>query len=291
MKEAFLFYGSWCEAIKDLPNDTKVEIYEATILYGTTGQLTELSPMAALAFKFIKEDLDRGNEKYQKLREKRSEAGKSGNETRWGNTTNKEAPSQTVANNHDESQTITNNNNESQYIANENEESQTSLNKNKNKNKIKLNKKSLSLNPSQTDAEREKERENFIFKEFYWLNRKNPEKETRLLSDNYQSQGWKKANGREIEDLSAVVRMWRCEEEGARMSNKHLAVLQGFCEATDKVDDCVFLQHVYDFKSEGDSNVIYCTSDVRDFIESHLKELVPNYKKHLTETKLGYKIR
>ena len=256
-KDFFLFYGSWHEAIKDLPAEIKMEIYEATIEYGLYGTITELSPMANVAFCFIKNDIDRNNKTYEERKRQRSEAGKKGNEARWGKR------SQDVANDSEESQNITNqcdtslnNNNESnisQTIANENETSQAitenrkisqSIANNRNvsqmshkekENEMKRNEKkkiSLSLTPSHSDEpsereqERNREREDFIFKNVFGHNREKPQVKTQRLIDNRQSQGCKKANGREIIDIPPDVRLWKCEENGVRMPRSNLDFLR-----------------------------------------------------------------
>ena len=57
-RNSFIFYKGWREAIKDLPDDVRLEIYESIIEYATTGNLRGLKPMANIAFNFIKIDID-----------------------------------------------------------------------------------------------------------------------------------------------------------------------------------------------------------------------------------------
>ena len=63
-KKSFVFYKEWKEAIEDLPDDIRLEIYESIIEYATTGNLQGLKPMAKVAFNFIKTSIDRDTEKY-----------------------------------------------------------------------------------------------------------------------------------------------------------------------------------------------------------------------------------
>ena len=49
---------------------------------------------------------------------------------------------------------------------------------------------------------------------------------TQRLIDNRQSQGCKKANGREIIDIPPDVRLWKCEENGVRMPRSNLDFLR-----------------------------------------------------------------
>lgn len=76
LKDSFLFYKEWKDAIADLPNDVRLEIYEAIIEYGTSGKLPVLKPIANVAFNFIKTGIDRNSEKYKEVLEKRKEAGR-----------------------------------------------------------------------------------------------------------------------------------------------------------------------------------------------------------------------
>lgn len=78
MKDSFIFYKEWRDAIADLPNDVRLEIYEAIIEYGTSGKLPVLKPIANVAFNFIKAGIDRNIEKYNDTLNRRKEAGKKG---------------------------------------------------------------------------------------------------------------------------------------------------------------------------------------------------------------------
>ena len=76
-KESFVFYRSWVDAIKDLPDNERLSFYEATIEYGCNGnKRTDLSPLVNMAFKFVKASIDKDKERYDEICKKRSEAGK-----------------------------------------------------------------------------------------------------------------------------------------------------------------------------------------------------------------------
>lgn len=66
-RKSFVFYKDWKDAISDLPDDIRLEIYESIIEYAVSGAFQGLKPMAKIAFNFIKTDLDRDIEKYQKV--------------------------------------------------------------------------------------------------------------------------------------------------------------------------------------------------------------------------------
>lgn len=58
-KKSFVFYKGWKDAIQDLPDDIRLEVYDGIIEYAINGNVPMLKPMAKIAFNFIKNDLDR----------------------------------------------------------------------------------------------------------------------------------------------------------------------------------------------------------------------------------------
>ncbi len=88
----FVFYKDWMEAIKDLPDDIRLEIYESIIGYATTGNLQGLKPMAKVAFNFIKADIDRDAKKYMSTKTRNQENGKRGGRPRKEPQNNPENP-------------------------------------------------------------------------------------------------------------------------------------------------------------------------------------------------------
>ena len=89
MRESFIFYKSWSDALAKLPNGVRLEVLDAVINYGFTGEEPQFaSPVAEIAFSFIKTDIDRNTAKYEekveRIRQQRSEAGKKGMAKRWG---------------------------------------------------------------------------------------------------------------------------------------------------------------------------------------------------------------
>ena len=77
-KETFIFYKDWANVLNDLPDTIQLEIYQAITAYafGTTPK--ELSPLASVAFAFIKQTIDRDIEKSLLVSQARSQAGKKG---------------------------------------------------------------------------------------------------------------------------------------------------------------------------------------------------------------------
>ena len=89
MRDSFIFYRSFYEAIKDLPRDIQGEIYTAIMEYGLYGnEIDSLKPIARSIFTLIKPQIDVNN--------KRFENGKKGGRKKDGqNTEEKPKPNQT----------------------------------------------------------------------------------------------------------------------------------------------------------------------------------------------------
>lgn len=86
-RKSFVFYFSWVEALGDLPEEVRYELYDAIIGYARTGKVSDMKPLAKVAFNFIKEDIDNDARKYEETAAKRSEAGRRSGESRRGKRT------------------------------------------------------------------------------------------------------------------------------------------------------------------------------------------------------------
>ena len=98
-RDSFVFRREWREAISDLPNNVRLEVYEAVFDYALFGTSSKLSEPATIAFNFIRPVLERDMAKYEDVREKRREAGSRGaqatNAIRWGDASAKSANAET----------------------------------------------------------------------------------------------------------------------------------------------------------------------------------------------------
>ena len=83
-KKSFIFNCDWQEVLMDYPAEVRLEVYDAIIRYAQSGTLSELKPLAKMAFSFIKKEIDYNNERYEEMVSKRSEAGKKGMSARYG---------------------------------------------------------------------------------------------------------------------------------------------------------------------------------------------------------------
>ena len=85
----FVFNLEWVEYFEDLDAEARLKFYESIISYAKTKEMpADLNNYERGIFKAIKNDIDRLDERYEETKKKRSEAGKKGNEKRWGQVAN-----------------------------------------------------------------------------------------------------------------------------------------------------------------------------------------------------------
>ena len=89
MKDGFILYSSMYGAISYLDDETLGKIFRATFEYTINGTLPE-DKIIYTAFMFIKNSIDTNTEKWEKIRQQKSEAGKKhkGNQYTNSNRTN-----------------------------------------------------------------------------------------------------------------------------------------------------------------------------------------------------------
>ena len=69
-KDSFKFHVVWKDSLSGLPDEVRLEVYDAIVEYGVSGKLSDLKPMAMLAFNFIKAEMDRDMERYNAIVER-----------------------------------------------------------------------------------------------------------------------------------------------------------------------------------------------------------------------------
>lgn len=77
-KDNFLFNCSWRAAVSGLAPELRLEIYEAVMDYAQSGVVPDMSDMAAVAFSFIRQDIDRQRDNYDEVCRKRQAGGRKG---------------------------------------------------------------------------------------------------------------------------------------------------------------------------------------------------------------------
>ena len=78
MRESFVMYTANIDQILLLNMEQRGNLFTAIMLYAADKELPQMDGMTQMAFSFIKAQLDRDNQKYQKMIESRREAGKLG---------------------------------------------------------------------------------------------------------------------------------------------------------------------------------------------------------------------
>ena len=76
--ESFVFYKDWFWAIRELPDDTRLEVFDAIMHEVFEDGVIDLSPMAQMALRFVSQRIERDKEKYNSICERRKEFGKKG---------------------------------------------------------------------------------------------------------------------------------------------------------------------------------------------------------------------
>lgn len=92
-RKTFVFYKEWRDAIKDLPNDVRLELYDSIMEYAFSGKIEGLKPMASIAFNFIKPAIDRDTAKYISKSEANRINGHKGGRPKRENPNNPNYPS------------------------------------------------------------------------------------------------------------------------------------------------------------------------------------------------------
>ena len=85
-KISFVFFTEWRHLIKDLPPEVKIEIYEGLSDYVETGEVSDMSPMAAAVFPFLKKRIDENNQKFEEVSQRRKDAREKRNKAQQNST-------------------------------------------------------------------------------------------------------------------------------------------------------------------------------------------------------------
>lgn len=65
-KDSFVFYRDWQRALQNLPDNERLQVYDAIVLYGLDNtESSDLSATASIAMSFIIPQIDRCNAKYE----------------------------------------------------------------------------------------------------------------------------------------------------------------------------------------------------------------------------------
>ncbi len=88
-KDGFIIYARFEEQVETL-NDSQAGILFKALLRNQSGKdLPNMDQVTKMAFSFIAASIEANNKKYEETCAKRSEAGRKGNEKRWGQASQK----------------------------------------------------------------------------------------------------------------------------------------------------------------------------------------------------------
>ena len=91
MRDSFLMYTANMDQISLLTMEQRGVLFTAIMYYAAGQPVPDMDGMTQMAFSFIKSQMDRDNEKYQKTVEARREAGKLGGRPKGGGSSEKQA--------------------------------------------------------------------------------------------------------------------------------------------------------------------------------------------------------
>lgn len=82
-KDSFIALRDWAEQLEELPEKDQLDLFWAIFRYGLEGEEPQLKVYQKAIFKGFKNDIDRNQDRYEALVEKRRLNGKKGAEARW----------------------------------------------------------------------------------------------------------------------------------------------------------------------------------------------------------------
>lgn len=77
-KKSFVVYSDYLQHVELLTMEQRGQLLTAMLTYAETGALPELDGVTAMAFSFIRAQMDRDREKWEQVRIQRSIAGQKG---------------------------------------------------------------------------------------------------------------------------------------------------------------------------------------------------------------------
>ena len=78
-KESFVFYETWADAIKQMPDKERLQLFDAIMAYGIYGEKTDLGGIAQMALNLIYGDID----DCKARRKEKAEKAKASANIRW----------------------------------------------------------------------------------------------------------------------------------------------------------------------------------------------------------------
>lgn len=281
-RNSFIFFFTWAEVLSDCTKEVRLDVYDAVIEYAKSGTLPDLKPMSMMAFNFIKKEIDRNNERYDEIVEKRKEAGRKGAEI-----TNRQKSAKTAS---------------AEFAENESGKSR------QRSAKVALDvdvdvdvdvDDSLSLReytPSQT------ERESFLEILLFDKLLIRPAEELERFLAHYDKTGWLDKNGNKITNRLAALKAWDCKDapkySDKLMVNDWRTIVMRFNQFADhykfpngRMSKIPFLADYRGLQQENGKLIIYCSENLANQMESALNAKIIAALKELEIKKINYKLK
>lgn len=262
-KNSFVFFYSWRDALSECPSEVRLEVYESIIEYAQSGTLPRLKPMAQMAFNFIKVEIDRNNEKYSEMVEKRREAGKKSRKQMLTNAAN--------ANTCYQMQQMLTNAADDVYVYDDvDDDDNVSLYMRENT--------------------RETERENFLFFLLSERHLINPSSELERFLAHYEKTGWLTSTGQKVTNRMAALKGWRCD--GATFADSR--VVAKWLEVTKLfpgIEKSLLLGDFRGFQQEDDKFYIYTTKPLQNAIISAITDEIRDELVKIVGVKPNWRVK
>lgn len=268
-KNSFVFFYSWKDALSECPAEVRLEVYESIIEYAQSGTLPRLKPMAQMAFNFIKVEIDRNNEKYEEMVEKRREAGKKSRKQMLTNAAN--------ANKCQQMQQMLTNAADDVYVYDDvDDDDYVSL--------------SMRENTHEVRGERETEISlHYLLTERHLIN---PMAELERFLAHYEKTGWVTSTGQKVTNRMAALKGWRCE--GATFAEWNIARIPLWLKITEEfpsVDKSLLLGDFRGFQQEDDKFYIYTTKPLQNAIISAITDEIRDELVKIVGVKPNWRVK
>ena len=268
-RNSFIFFFTWAEVLSDCTKEVRLDVYDAVIEYAKSGTLPDLKPMSMMAFQFIKKEIDRNNEKYDEIVEKRREAGKKSKK-----------------------QMLTKEANDSKCCQMPTKEANAPLDVDVDVD-VDVSLSLREYEPSQT------ERENFLKVLLFDKYLIKPAEELERFLAHYDKTGWVDKNGNRITNRLAALKAWDCKDaqkfDKVTVSRWHQIVIrfeeyaEHYSFPNGRMSIIPFLADFRGLQYENDKLIIYCTEALAFQMESALNAKIVAALKELDIKKINYR--
>lgn len=280
-----MFKKEWREALKGCSAEVRGEVYEAILTYAFEGEVVEMSPMAQMAFNFIKLSIDAMRDAYTEKCEKNRDRAK----RRW----HKEEECQRIDEDANGCQVMPTDANAYPNMPTHKSECQAMPSDAIKSNQIKSNQNnislSLSLSGENDKVELTEEERKKIFEFFYWdKNLKYAKEESERFIAHYEANGWCRGNSdKPVKSKVALAKLWDVKLQETRWPKKVNDWLHKVYKAAKQNKHETLLYEIEHIKTDNAGVTwIYCTRDVASLIDMYIQVIQPEFGKIMYRVKI-----